>query len=193
MLRAVKLERQQAETLKLLHMQSTTDPLTGLANRRYFLDQSELEIKKATRNGLPLSLIMIDLDRFKRINDNYGHQAGDHILQESALLLKNVCRETDLVSRFGGEEFLVLLPATDQEGAFILAEKIRSAFQGKTFRIQERHVRITASLGVSQWRSKERNTDGALKRADIALYAAKISGRNAVKCAPVNLRRIVAR
>jgi len=164
-----------------LQRQAITDPLTELANRRYVLEQSQLEIKKAQRNNLPLSLIMIDLDHFKKINDTHGHQAGDEILKNFAQVLKAECRESDNISRFGGEEFLLLLPATDLEGAISNAEKIRLAIEQHLFKTAAGEVQITASFGVTQLGSSEADTEGALRRADKALYQAKRSGRNAVK------------
>ncbi|MFO7576777.1 MAG: sensor domain-containing diguanylate cyclase, partial [Pelovirga sp.] len=185
-LRARAAEQQKMATMQQLQIQSSVDPLTGLANRRHFLDAAQMEIKKAGRYGQPVSLIMVDLDHFKGVNDTFGHPIGDLVLQECARLLKGSCRETDLVGRFGGEEFLLLLPATDLQGALAIAEKIRALIADHRFSFPQCEVQITASLGVAQWHNRETSIDGALQRADSALYGVKTMGRNAVKSAPVH-------
>ena len=152
-----------------------TDPLTQLANRRYF-DERILEmVSLANRKSQPLSLIMTDIDRFKSVNDNYGHDAGDRVLQGYAGLMKNITRAEDLVARFGGEEFIVLLPLTTIRQAHALAERIRTALSGCDLLGNGRLV--TASFGVCQFVAGER-IETFIKRADTALYQAKASGRN---------------
>jgi diguanylate cyclase (GGDEF)-like protein len=177
-------EKKQQATMERLRIQSTIDELTRLYNRRHFLDEAHLETKKARRSNLPLSLIMVDLDHFKEINDQFGHHTGDMVLRECADLLKKSCRETDLVGRFGGEEFVLLLPATDQDGALSIADKIRRIIANHQFDHQHRGLHITASLGVTQIHRGEDNLDKALKRADIFLYEAKNAGRNAIRPTP---------
>lgn len=186
--RTALYQRRQIEIQSELQLQAITDPLTRLANRRYVLEQSQLEIKKAQRANSPLSMIMLDLDHFKQVNDNYGHQDGDKVLETVAGLLKQTCRETDIVSRFGGEEFLLILPGTDLEGAINNANKIREALEKYAYQSQQGEYHVTASLGVTQWGEDETKTSGALRRADSALYEAKKAGRNTVKWIPSNLR-----
>lgn len=181
---AIAAQKRQLATMEALRIQSSTDELTRLSNRRHFLEEAQLETKKALRTNLPLSLIMIDLDHFKEINDQFGHHTGDMVLRECADLLKKSCRETDLVGRFGGEEFVLLLPATDQAGALSIAEKIRHNIAGHPFYHQQRELNITASFGVTQVHRGENGLDYALKKADSFLYVAKNAGRNAIRPTP---------
>ncbi len=178
---AINAQRKQQATMEMLRVQSTTDELTRLHNRRHFLEEAQLETKKALRSNLPLSLIMIDLDHFKDINDHFGHHTGDMVLRDCAGLLKNSCRETDLVGRLGGEEFVLLLPATDLGGALAIAEKIRLAIGRQRFTGQQETFSITASLGVAQLQQPQESFAGALKRADSLLYEAKNAGRNTIR------------
>jgi len=154
---------------------SRTDHLTGLANRAYFSERIEQMISLAVRKSRPLSLIMTDIDQFKTINDTFGHDAGDRVLQGFAGLMKNSTRTEDLVARFGGEEFIILLPLTDICEAHAYAERIRLALPQKDL-LQNGHP-IFASFGVSQLLPDETSA-GLIKRADMALYRAKTSGRN---------------
>ena len=181
---AIDAQKKQLATMETLRIQSSTDELTRLSNRHHFLEEAQLETKKALRSNLPLSLIMIDLDHFKEVNDQFGHHAGDLVLREFADLLKNTCRETDLVGRFGGEEFVLLLPATDQEGALSIAEKIRHITANHRFSYQQQSLNITASFGVTQVHTGEAGLNNALKRADSFLYAAKDAGRNTIRPTP---------
>jgi diguanylate cyclase (GGDEF)-like protein len=178
---AMNAQNKQQATMEKLRIQSSTDELTQLSNRRHFLEEAQLETKKAQRSNLPLSLIMIDLDHFKEVNDRFGHHTGDMVLRECADLLKNTCRETDLVGRFGGEEFVLLLPATDQPGALSIAEKIRQIIASHQFYHLQRGLNITASFGVTQVDTGKNGLDNALKRADSFLYAAKDAGRNTIR------------
>lgn len=186
--RTASYQRKQLKIKEELLIQAVTDPLTQLANRRYVLEQAQKEIKKAQRGKAPLSLIMMDLDRFKNINDEYGHHVGDEVLVQIAGLLKETCRESDIISRFGGEEFLLLLPGTDLEGAITNAKKICEAVAGKDFITASGEIRLTVSLGATQWGNDEVEISGAIRRADKALYQVKKSGRNNVKWLPSNLR-----
>ncbi len=151
------------------------DPLTKLANRRYFSERMEEMISLAARKSQPLSLIMTDIDHFKCVNDTDGHDAGDRVLQGYADLMKAHTRVEDLVARFGGEEFIILLPSTDSFQAHASAERIRLALASMDFLKNNQHV--TASFGVSQLIPGE-NSDTFIKRTDVALYQAKNSGRN---------------
>ena len=154
---------------------SRTDPLTQLANRRYFNERIGELISLAHRKSQPLSLIMTDIDKFKAVNDTYGHDVGDRVLQGYAALMKETTRSEDMVARFGGEEFIILLELTDIHQARSFAERIRIAL-AQTDLMGNGHF-ITASYGVSEY-IKDEGRDNFIKRADTALYEAKSSGRN---------------
>jgi diguanylate cyclase (GGDEF)-like protein len=153
---------------------ATTDPLTGLANRRRILDVANYEIQRGRREGTPLSFVLGDVDHFKRINDGRGHETGDQVLMAMAGVLRAVVRERDTVARWGGEEFLVVLPETGLDEAMRVAERARAAMEHGVWP-DERPVTMT--LGVSQWRSGETLAE-AVARADEALYRGKHAGRN---------------
>jgi len=155
---------------------SLTDGLTGLYNHRYFQEQLEVEVKRAQRYDLNLSLIMIDLDHFKEFNDSYGHLEGDSLLRKISQILKSSLRETDFVARYGGEEFAVILPETNKERASIAAERIRKTINEQTF--GEGGVKMTISLGVASYPDDACLRADLIKKADEALYRAKREGRN---------------
>ena len=160
---------------------SVTDELTGVYNRRHFQEVMQLEWKRATRFKRDLSLLMVDIDFFKKFNDTYGHLAGDQVLRQAGFLLKNSLREVDTVARFGGEEFVLLLPDTDKRGALAVAEKIRHLIQEHRFFGAEKEVRpITVSVGVAGYPDDAREIEDLIDHADIVLYEAKDSGRNRV-------------
>ena len=152
---------------------SVTDELTGVFNRRHFAQVLQLEWKRAVRFKRELSLLMIDVDFFKRYNDTYGHLKGDEVLKGLGSLLTENLREVDTVARFGGEEFIVLLPDTDKRGALAVAEKLRHM-------VQEKIRSITISVGVANYPEDVTEMDDLIDHADIALYDAKDSGRNRV-------------
>jgi diguanylate cyclase (GGDEF)-like protein len=168
---------------KELEQLSNTDTLTGIANRRSLNHALEKEIARAHRYQSTFSAIMLDVDHFKAINDNYGHCAGDHVLLRIAELIEDTIRANDLAGRWGGEEFLILCPETDQNGALQLAETIRKKIQSQDFGIK---LRITASLGVAEYRDSF-SQEELIKTVDTALYDAKKSGRNQVKFCSLNL------
>jgi two-component system, cell cycle response regulator len=147
------------------------EPLTGLVNRRYVLTRLGGLISGARRHGRPLSIAMIDIDHFKRVNDEHGHDAGDTVLVEIAGTLRDRLRAEDELGRLGGEEFLALLPDSDADAAAIVAEDLRASVQ---------EMRATVSVGWATWNGEE-SPDELIKRADNALYEAKESGRNAVR------------
>ncbi len=152
-----------------------TDDLTNIYNRRHFLDRMQSEIDRARRYGTPFSVMFIDIDNFKELNDNHGHQVGDKILAELASILKHWARSSDIVARYGGEEFVVLLPMTDKPRAVTAAERLRTRVQRHTF---YRRKKLTVSVGVASYPGDGDNSDQLLGRVDEALYMAKKTGRN---------------
>jgi diguanylate cyclase (GGDEF)-like protein len=160
-----------------------TDQLTGLPNRRAFDEALTPALVLADRYELPLSLIMIDIDHFKTVNDSYGHAVGDAVLQSVARTVQGVIRESDLCARYGGEEIAVLLPNTPQKGAEELAERLRAAVERQPVRAEKQDVRVTASFGVAAVRESTTARLGLFEAADAALYEAKAAGRNQVKSA----------
>jgi diguanylate cyclase (GGDEF)-like protein/PAS domain S-box-containing protein len=158
---------------------STTDPLTGLSNRRHFAEAAKLEIVRARRYRRPLSAVMVDLDHFKRVNDTYGHATGDRVLVAVARLCIRLARTTDLKARLGGEEFCLLLPETAAESSRVLAERLRGDVEALPFDADGRAFRITVSMGISLYVPGD-EVESLVGRADAALYAAKASGRNRV-------------
>lgn len=172
-----ELARRAAEVERL----TFTDALTGLPNRRAFDQELEQEIERSARYGEPLSLLVVDLDHFKRVNDRFGHTVGDEVLKAVAATLRNVARNIDSIARWGGEEFTLLAPATGTESARLLAKRVRSSI--RTTPMPEGVKPITASVGVAGWIGPEEHADGLFKRADEALYQAKSHGRNQVRVA----------
>lgn len=165
-----------------LRRRAETDPLTGVANRRRFHQALEIECIRFTRGHDPFSLLMIDLDNFKDINDRYGHPAGDAVLFSIAQRLLIGLRKTDLLARYGGEEFSILLPETRIEGAGVIAERIREAVCQTPIDVEGHPIRVSVSVGVAS-HSNDREIDPQilLKKADLALYRAKATGRNRVE------------
>lgn len=159
-----------------LKAQSITDGLTGLKNHREFQDRLEDEMNRATRYHLPLSLIMLDVDHFKRFNDTYGHPAGDEVLKRLAKVLQIHARETDILARYGGEEFAIILANTDREHAMAAAERFRTAIADEPWPCRA----ITVSMGVSTLRLVPQSRADLATEADMALYACKSRGRNCI-------------
>jgi len=165
-----------------LRGRAETDPLTGVANRRRFYQVLEIECLRFARNHLPLSVLMIDLDYFKEVNDRYGHPVGDAALRIVAQLLLLCLRKTDLLARYGGEEFAVLLPETPIEGAMVIAERIRQTVCQKPITAEGCPLLVSVSVGVaSHGNELEATPEILLKKADLALYRAKALGRNRVE------------
>jgi diguanylate cyclase (GGDEF)-like protein len=164
-----------------LHEQAVTDPLTGLYNRRYFAEHLPRELLRATRGGTAVSVILLDLDYFKRVNDSLGHDAGDMVLMEIGSLLKRNVRGSDIACRYGGEEFAFVLPQTGLEAAMRRAEEIRTAVRGLDLHYLGRPIgRITVSLGLALYPDDADDTDSLIRAADEALYHAKAAGRDRV-------------
>jgi diguanylate cyclase (GGDEF)-like protein len=159
-----------------------TDPLTGLANRRHFDATLAAELKRFDRYATPVSLVMVDLDHFKRVNDTYGHAGGDAVLAEVARRLQTMTRETDLVARFGGEEMCVVLPSTSLDGAAQLAERLREVLAASPVPFDGEPIPVTASFGVAT-ATRIGGPAGLIRDADAALYRAKHQGRNRVEIA----------
>ncbi|MCP4748840.1 MAG: GGDEF domain-containing protein [Desulfobacteraceae bacterium] len=159
---------------------STIDPLTSLFNRRYFESEATKEIARAMRYDQPLSTIMVDIDHFKRINDTYGHTCGDHVLAVVADICKKNLRTSDLHGRYGGEEFIFLLPGTTTKGAYQLAERLRCAVDNLKITRNNKTLNITASFGIYERRGDETELKDFFDRSDEALYTAKKTGRNRV-------------
>ena len=174
MLRNITEEKLLENQLREL---STTDGLTRLFNRRYLDETLDTELSRATRYGMNLSIMMFDVDHFKRFNDDHGHDQGDRVLQTIGLLMKSTCRDTDVPCRYGGEEFLIILPNTDKDGAMILAERLRHEVEITA--VDGLHV--TISIGVASYPNQEfKAYDKFIEAADKALYVGKEAGRNCV-------------
>jgi diguanylate cyclase (GGDEF)-like protein len=168
---------------------ATTDPLTGIMNRRAFLSALDVEQSRSERHGYPMSLLLLDVDHFKAINDEHGHATGDQVLATLGRLLAHEVRKTDFVGRWGGEEFVVVLSGADEEGARIGAERIRRSVEAMETVDDQRNVfHVTVSIGVSCLEIND-NAEILIDRADRAMYQAKASGRNKVVVAPSVLRR----
>jgi diguanylate cyclase (GGDEF)-like protein/PAS domain S-box-containing protein len=157
-----------------------TDYLTNLYNRRYFMQRSEEEFKRAKRGQHPLSALMLDIDKFKSVNDTYGHEAGDLVLKQVAATLRYNLREVDLLGRLGGEEFAVLLPGTSLREANISAERVRQAIQNEPFQVPGAALNISISIGAAVFTPEMTCIDDILRNADAALYQAKHNGSNRV-------------
>lgn len=160
-----------------------TDSLTNLYNPRYFYECLDLEIARTNRYGKSFSLILFDIDNFKRINDTYGHLAGDEVLQGLANILKSISRETDIVVRYGGEEFIIILPNTYEEETILLAERIIDIVHKTTFMAYETTgVKVTLSGGIASYPQNASDARNLLSAADTALYSAKAAGKNQIFC-----------
>ncbi len=158
---------------------SSIDPLTGVLNRREFNKRAQYEIEMAWRYGRPFSLMMIDLDHFKKINDLYGHGGGDTVLKEFCNTCYRTIRAIDILARVGGEEFAILLPETNARQAYELAERIRIAVSKLSIPVNGAEASVTVSIGIVEWSSAhQKEIEKVLADADSALYQAKSSGRN---------------
>lgn len=176
---ALQSENQLREALATeLRLIATTDVLTGLHTRRHLLELGGLEEKRWRRHHQPLSLLIFDIDFFKRVNDSYGHAAGDEVLRAFADICRETFRASDIVGRFGGEEFLAILPATKTVDAFQIAERLRKRTELETVRFGNADIHFTVSVGVTETRDADQTLEQTIFRADMALYKAKNAGRN---------------
>ncbi len=180
----VKLVKRLNEAQTHLKHVAITDELTGLRNRRYIVERLEEEFQRAKRSGRPLSLIMLDIDHFKDINDAYGHLFGDVVLRVIAARIKSSLRKHDLVGRVGGEEFLVLCPDSAIEDTVVVAERVRKIINDEAIGDGVNEVRVALSAGVTMLRASDASSDRVFSRADTALYKAKEEGRNRVMVLP---------
>jgi diguanylate cyclase (GGDEF)-like protein len=187
MLRIKSLQDQLRETQRKLREQAITDELTGLMNRRAFDERLLEEFRRAQRYADPVSLIMVDLDHFKQVNDRFGHPFGDVVLRGAAEQIRHSTRDPDICARYGGEEFGVILPKTHLSGALAVAERIWKELGAKTHMVPqgtpgpEKAIQVTASIGLAFYPSKDITTPELLLRyADEALYQAKKAGRNTI-------------
>lgn len=183
--------KEQARLIDELQGKLRMDPLTGLLNRRALESDLKKEILRARRYQFPLSVVMADLDHFKRINDGYGHQVGDRVLQKLAAIMRHSAREVDSLYRYGGEEFVILLPHTTCDNAVVMAERFRTRVARHIFTARKAGAKIslTISLGVSELRSND-NENSLLLRTDRALYRAKDLGRNRVEVSCADTKRL---
>ncbi|WP_218311624.1 sensor domain-containing diguanylate cyclase [Alteromonas antoniana] len=161
-----------------LKVMSRVDGLTGLYNRRYWQERFDYTFKLAKRRSKPITAMMLDIDHFKRVNDTYGHQAGDKVIQALASVIKRCVRETDLAGRYGGEEFAIILTDTQEEGAKKVAERIRKQAEETLVEHEGQQISFTVSLGLAEYSSECTSSMAWLELADQALYDAKQNGRN---------------
>lgn len=175
--RIINLEKKVLELAR-------TDSLTGTLNRRAFMEKLDEELERAARKKIPLSLLMTDIDHFKRVNDQYGHIAGDQVLKQFVSLMAQIIRPYDFIGRYGGEEFILCLPDCSINQGRDIAERMRSKIETTPMQISQNRppIHITSSFGISSFNSTdEHNAESLIKKADDALYAAKKDGRNCVR------------
>jgi len=190
---AIIVARPIPEEQRLLHHLaelSITDDLTGVYNVRYLRSRLHYEVLRARRYEHALSLLMLDVDHFKVINDTHGHHVGDVVLQQFAEMVREATRDVDLVARYGGDEFVVILPNTDLKGAVVCAEKLRRRVETTPFSVEGRLLRVTASIGAAELTHDMNHAEELLQRADLAMFRAKRRGRNCVhvtETAPIPL------
>lgn len=162
---------------------ASTDYLTGLMNRRAFLERLERELNRCEREVSNMGIIIMDIDHFKRVNDNFGHQVGDLVLQELSGILAKLCRVYDFIGRYGGEEFIICLPGADKWSTYKIAERMRSTIESNKIFLSDKEssINVTASFGISSLEQGQiKNADRLINEADEALYRAKDQGRNRV-------------
>ncbi|MCD2449660.1 diguanylate cyclase [Methylicorpusculum oleiharenae] len=185
-LKLQRLTRALKDANARLTLLAMTDPLTGAHNRRYFIDMLKNEMSRARRYQHPMSLMVIDIDRFKNINDSFGHDAGDQVIMEVVKTSAEVLRKNDVFSRFGGEEFTILMPETTLEEAAQIAARLCEKVAETQLATDHHQINFTVSGGVVQLEDGDLTPEAILKRADIALYQAKQQGRNRIVVAGMN-------
>lgn len=176
--RILDLQSELIAAREAIRAQATHDPLTGLLNRGAILDALHREMARSTRDKAPICTVMVDLDNFKRINDAYGHLAGDLVLAEISGRIAESCRPYDLAGRYGGDEFLLVVPGTSAADAAHLGDRVRANISGRPVPIGDNTLSISASLGVAEMVSAHETLESLVCRADIAAYKAKAEGRN---------------
>ncbi|WP_312725507.1 GGDEF domain-containing protein, partial [Stutzerimonas kunmingensis] len=176
---AVNRRQLQAANAELQRL-SSTDRLTGLYNRGHWEEMLRLDYARHRRYDSQAALVMFDIDHFKAINDTYGHQVGDTVIQQVAELIRENLRDSDVAGRYGGEEFVVLLPDTDKQGAMTFAERLRHAVESREVQHEQHRIRFTISLGVADLSVPTHSHAQLIEWADSALYASKAAGRNRV-------------
>lgn len=159
------------------------DVMTGLYNHRYYQDTMDREMKRSDRYGDPLSILLTDIDKFKVFNDTYGHQIGDLVLTKTAHLMAELARDSDIPCRYGGEEFVLILPSTSKQGAAMVAERLRKSIEGTSYETEKGTLKVTMSIGVATFPEDSRKKDELVRLCDEALYRAKEGGRNRVELA----------
>lgn len=181
--RIVTLERSLRAANEENRRLSVTDALTGAFNRRHLMEQVPIEIDRSARYGHPLSILMCDVDHFKKINDTYGHQAGDEVLKCVVAMLRQKIRTVDWVARYGGEEFVIVLPETEFTNAVKVAETLRGALADLAIEFENTKLTVTASFGVTGWNANvppDGSVDAMVARCDACVYESKAGGRNRV-------------
>lgn len=180
----IALQKKLVAAEETIRTMAITDELTKLKNRRFLRNRLKEELDRATRYRHPLSCIFFDADHFKRVNDTYGHDAGDTVLKTISATAQEQCRQTDILARYGGEEFLMLLPETGLEQAYALAERLRQAIEGQTTIADQHHIQVTATFGVAcyspETTAAQPDLSEFIKQADTAMLKAKNAGRNRV-------------
>jgi len=182
--RIINLQRQMESKNRLLEELALTDTLTGLPNRRAIEEWAPRQLSGATRHGFPFWVVVADLDKFKSVNDTYGHEAGDAILKRFAQILRANCRAADMCARIGGEEFVIVLTHTSRDGVLTLLERLRRQMESQRFMFDSKEIMVTASFGAAEYaRHQDQNFARLVGAADMAMYTAKRQGRNRIEVA----------
>ncbi|HOT76125.1 MAG TPA: sensor domain-containing diguanylate cyclase [Candidatus Wallbacteria bacterium] len=179
----VSLSFKNSRLFKKVEMLANTDGLTKLYTHRFFQEVLKAEIEKSSKTQKQFSIILSDIDHFKRFNDTYGHQAGDYVLEQTAACFKSCVRNIDVMARYGGEEFIALLPETNVNGAYVMAERIRKAVESKAYQFNDQTLKVTVTLGVATFPVDSQNNIELVKKSDLSLYYGKENGRNRVAVA----------
>ena len=174
-----ELERSRQD----IHTLAITDDLTQIFNRRHFFELAQRELERSRRNGHPLAIVLFDIDDFKEVNDSHGHLAGDIVLRETCQACRVIVRSYDVFARFGGEEFIFLLPDTDEPRAIVVADRLRQVIAERVVFFDTGNVQMTISIGIAIFNPKKDTLDDIISRADSALYQAKELGKNRIEVA----------